>query len=239
MSSQDETNATDLEKELSRYWFCPKDRNMLQIHHTKQSQNPYFMVARKNIEIGIQNAIALRKIAPEAKEQTEELVRFIFEMYPAKKTIDLVGVQCSACGAQYAAPKLSKIEDGDYSKDRARAIFESTRALETKNFGPFRVVDHFGIARYARGDQGSSRTGFFWLWILGIRTILIMIFLYYILGLELKVGKRWLPIGAVMFIGGLIVLVLIGFYYNIFGAIKDMFNGFYRLLLAEYKRLLL
>jgi hypothetical protein len=185
------------------------------------------MITRKNMDIGIQNAIALRKIAPEAKEQTENLVKYIFEKDPTKEMIDLVGVQCSACGAQYAAPKLRKIEDGEYSKDRARAIFESTRALETKHFGPFRVVDHFGIARYARGDQGSSRTGFFWLWILGIRTILMMVFLYYILGLELKVGKRWLPIGAFMFIGGLIVLVFIGFYYDIFGAINDMLGGVY------------
>jgi len=227
MSSEADTNVTDLEKELSRYWFCPNDRNMLQIHHTKQSQSPYFMITKKNIEIGIQNAIALRKIAPEAQEQTEDLVKYIFELDPTKEMIDLVGVHCSACGAQYAAPKLSKIVDGDYSKDRARAIFESTRALETKHFGPFRVVDHFGIARYARGGQGSSRMGFFWLWILGIRTILMMIFLYYILGLELKVGKRWVPIGAVMFIGGLIVLVFIGFYFDIFGAINDMLGGFY------------
>jgi hypothetical protein len=185
------------------------------------------MITRKNMEIGIQNAIALRKIAPEAKEQTENLVKYIFEKDPTKEMIDLVGVQCGACGAKYAAPKLRKIEDGDYSKDRARAIFESTRALETKHFGPFRVVDHFGIARYARGGQGRSRTGFFWLWILGIRTIIMMIFLYYILGLELKVGKRWLPIGAVMFIGGLIALVFIGFYYDIFGAIDDMLGGIY------------
>lgn len=225
MSSEDEINLTDLEKELSRYWFCPNDQNMLQIHHTKQSQSPYFMITRKNMEIGIQNAIALRKIAPEAKEQTENLVKYIFEKDLTKEMIDLVGVQCGACGTKYAAPKLRKIEDGDYSKDRARAIFESTRALETKHFGPFRVVDHFGIARYARGGQGRSRTGFFWLWILGIRTIVMMIFLYYILGLELKVGKRWLPIGAVMFIGGLIALVFIGFYYDIFGAIEDMLGG--------------
>lgn len=227
MSSQEESNASNLEKELSRYWFCPKDRNMLQIHHTKQSQNPYFVIARNNIEIGIQNAIALRKIAPDAKEQTEHLVKYIFEKDPSKEMIDLVGVQCGACGAQFSAPKLSRIEDGEYSKDRARAIFESTRALETKYFGPFRVVDHFGIARYARGDQGSSRMGFFWLWILGIRTIILMIFLYYILGLELRIGKRWIPIGAVVFIGGLVVLVFIGFYYDVFGAIEEMLGGIY------------
>ena len=89
MTTQDEKKVAnlDLEKELSRYWFCPNDRNMLQIHHTKQSQNPYFLINRKNIEIGIQNAIALRKIAPEAKEQTERLVNFIFEKDPIKFTI--------------------------------------------------------------------------------------------------------------------------------------------------------
>lgn len=228
MSSLDETNSTisNLEKELSRYWFCPNDRNMLQIHHMKQSQNPYFVIDRKNIDIGIQNAIALRKIAPEAEEQTHELVKFIFENDPTKEVIDLVGVRCNACGANYSAPKLRKIEEGDFSKDRARAIFESTRALETKNFGPFRVVDHFGIGRYAREDGQSSR-GFFWLWILGLRTILMMIFLYYILGLELKVGKRWLPLGPILFIGGLITLIFLGVYWNIFDVIDDLLGDYY------------
>jgi hypothetical protein len=221
MSSQ-----ADLEKELSRYWFCPKDRNMLQIYHTKQSQRPYFLIDRKNIDIGIQNAIALRKIASEAEEQTHELVKFIFKSNSAKEKIELVGVHCNVCGARYSAPKLSKIVDGDYSKDRARAIFESTRALETKNFGPFRVVDHFGIGRFVRGDQQRSRSGFFWLWILGIRTILMVIFLYYILGLEFKVGKRWLPLGPILFIGGLILLIFIGFYWNIFGILEDLWSGY-------------
>ncbi|MFX0013680.1 MAG: hypothetical protein ACFFB2_11100 [Promethearchaeota archaeon] len=229
MSSINDTNSkiVNLEKELSRYWFCPNDRNMLQILHTKQSQNPYFIINRKNIDIGIQNAIALRKIAPEAKEQTHELVNFIFEKDPTKEMIDLVGVQCNVCGTGYSAPKLKKIEDGDFSKDRARALFESTRALETKNFGPFRVVDHFGIARYARGDQQSSRSGFFWLWILGLRTILMMVFLYYILGLELKVGNRWLPLGAVLFIGGLISVIFVGFYWNLFEVLEELLSGIY------------
>ena len=126
-----------------------------------------------------------------------------------------VGVQCTVCGSQYAAPKV-KIVDGDFSKDRARALFESTRVLETKNYGPFRVVDHFGIASYARGNQGGRRMSFFWLWILGIRTIIMIVFLYYILGLELKIGNRWFPIGAVLFIGGLIGIVALGFSSGIF-----------------------
>ncbi|MFX1286579.1 MAG: hypothetical protein ACFFB5_23280 [Promethearchaeota archaeon] len=47
---------------------------------------------------------------------------------------------------------------------------------------------------------------------MGIRTILMMIFLYYILRLELKIGKRWFPIGPVMFIAGVIALIFIDFY---------------------------
>ncbi|MFW9780156.1 MAG: hypothetical protein ACFFE8_15010 [Candidatus Heimdallarchaeota archaeon] len=219
MSLQNENQADDLnfERELSRYWFCPNDRNTLQLHHTKQSQNPYFTVNKQNLDIGIENAIALKKIAPEAKKQAYELVHFIFDMDPTKQNVDLVGVHCTVCGAQFAAPKVMKIIDGDFSKDRARAIFESTRALETKYFGPFRVVDHFGIARYARDEQGTSRSSFFWLWILGFRTILMMAFLYYILGLELKLGTRWVPLGLILFIGGLVGIIFIGFYFDIFG----------------------
>lgn len=229
MSEQTDITASDidLEKELSKYWFCPDDKNMLQIFHTKQSQNPYFVITRQNIDIGIQNAIALRKIAPEAKEQTREIVTLIFEKNPFREEVNLVGVRCNICGASFSAPKLRRIVNGEFSKDRARAMFESTRSLETKHFGPFRVVDHFGIGRYVRGNGRSSTRGFFWLWILGIRTILMIVFLYYILGLELKIGKRWLPLGPILFIIGFISIIFISFYWNIFDVLNQIFTAFY------------
>ncbi len=229
MSVQSDTNASDinLEKELSKYWFCPTDKNMLQIYYTKQSQNPYFVITRRNIEIGIQNTIALRKITPEAKEQTRELVALIFEKDPLREELNLVGVLCNVCGASYSAPKLRKIVNGEISKDRARTMFESTRSLETKHFGPFRVVDHFGIGRFARGGRQSSSRRFFWLWILGICTILMIIFLYYILGLELKIEKRWLPLGPILFIFGLVAIIFISFYWNIFDVLNEIFTVIY------------
>ncbi len=229
MSEQTDTNTSDidLEKEQSKYWFCPDDKNMLQIYYTKQSQNPYFVITRQNIDMGIQNAIALRKIAPEAKEQTREIVALIFEKDPLREEVNLVRVRCNICGASYSAPKLQKIVNGEFSKDRARAMFESTRSLETKHFGPFRVVDHFGVGRFARGGRQSSMRGFFWLWILGIRTILMIIFLYYILGLELKIGKRWLPLGPILFIFGLVAIIFISFYWNIFDVLNQIFTVCY------------
>ncbi|MHA2223986.1 MAG: hypothetical protein ACXAC8_02205 [Candidatus Hodarchaeales archaeon] len=221
MRLPNETNfsASELEKELSKYWFCPNDNSMLQIYYTKESQSPYFVLSRQNIDIGIQNAIALRKIGPEAKEQTQKLVNYIFENDPSRKMINLVGVYCNACGAKFTAPKLKKIEEGDFSKDRARALYEQIgqQALETKNYGPFRVVDHFNMGRYVRGGQQGSSRSFIWLWILGIRTILMMIVLYYILGLQMKVGKRWLPLGPILFIVGLIGTIFLSFYLNDFG----------------------
>jgi hypothetical protein len=218
-------------KELSQFWYCPYDRNMLQIHHSRTAPSPYFQIFRRNIEIGVNNAVAIKKIPPEAVNQTLELINFIFEKEPARETIDLVGVICPICNQGFSAPKISHIEEA--AKDQARALFEQYRALETKNFGPFRIVDHFGLARGTQDESEGRQTrglmGRLWwyIFILGFRTIIMVLFLYYILGLEMKIGKKWLPLGPILLILSVMGLVIIVLNIGILDPLKEIIEGFY------------
>jgi hypothetical protein len=107
-----------LERALNKFWYCPHDNNLLQIRQSRIAQTPYFIITRKNVEVGINNAISMKKIPPEAATYTRETVTFFFNQAPSKEYIDLVSVSCKVCGTWLAAPKLSQFEDLDVSKTR-------------------------------------------------------------------------------------------------------------------------
>jgi hypothetical protein len=222
--SSEETKSRLSDEELSQYWYCPDDRNMLQLHHGRRAQSPYFDITRNHIEIGINNAIAVRRIPPDAKPQTKSLVTLLFNQDPALDCVDLVGVICPKCGRGFSAPKIQAIVG--VAKDQARVIFEETRALQSKTFGPFRIVDHFGLgSSLNRNDRSSTgrRSLWFYMFFIGLRTLFMILFLYYILGFEVRVGKRWLPLGPVL----LIVLVLGGIVIAVNSGILGFFGGFF------------
>ena len=69
-NTENSTDEISLEKELNQYWYCPKDGNVLQIYHSPRVQSPYFDIYRSDVEIGINNAVASKRISSEAIEQT-------------------------------------------------------------------------------------------------------------------------------------------------------------------------
>ncbi|MHA1941048.1 MAG: hypothetical protein ACXACP_00140 [Candidatus Hodarchaeales archaeon] len=121
-STENHDNHSISNKDLNQYWYCPYDRNMLQLLHSRRIQNPYFEIGKNHIEIGINNAIASGRIPPEAKGQTQELVEIFFTQNPTLDCVDLVAVICPACNAGFSAPKNRKV--AGLAKDQARAIFE-------------------------------------------------------------------------------------------------------------------
>jgi hypothetical protein len=227
-STENHTNNSLSDKELSQYWYCPHDRNMLQIHHSRRVQSPYFDIAKDHIELGINNAIASTRIPPEAKEQTRELVELFFNQNPSLDCVDLVAVICPACNAGFSAPKVRKLEG--VAKDQARAIFEEHRAMKTISLGPIRIVDHYGVGRYLQdvssGRSGNRRMWYFMLFA-GLRAIILVIFLYYILGLELKIGKRWIRIGPIVLIVLIFGVVIFAVNFGFLDIIRDLFGGYY------------
>ncbi len=107
---QPEFSHASLQKELSNYWYCPKDENLLQIRlKTRYAQNTQFMVTRKNMEVGITNAISMKKIPPEMAQRTAEIAEKIFSHDSSRKYIEFVGATCKKCGATFSAPKIDKI----------------------------------------------------------------------------------------------------------------------------------
>jgi hypothetical protein len=216
-----------LKKELNQYWYCPKDGNKLQVYHNKRVQSPHFNIDRAYVEVGINNAVASKRIPPEAIERTWGLVELIFQGNPALDVVDLISVYCSSCGTRYAAPKLDRVESS--AKSQARALYESHQALQTKNFGPFRFIDHYGVGQYLqreRNQGAGSRRWLFYILFIGIRTIAMILILYYIMGLEVRLGKKWFPLGIVM-----LVLSVIGFIFIIVNSpagdfLQDLLGGY-------------
>lgn len=198
---------------LSRFWYCPKDKTSLQLNNNRWSTTPYFTISRDNIKTGISNAIALRKINPESEDQTYELVVHMFNADGSLEQVELVGVVCAICGSVGSAPKVGKVMNGGVNV--GRALYRTQMALETKNYGRFRFVDHFGLGRYNQrqdGQQGGSRRSiWFWGWILGFRTIILVFLLYYILGLEMKLGRKWLPLGPILLILAILASIFAAF----------------------------
>ncbi len=100
---------TVISKIFHSYWVCPRDKGTLQQNLSRRSHNPYFIVMKNSQDISIKNAIAMKKIPPETKEYTKNLVDTIFHLLPFLDSIDLESVYCKRCGSVYSAPKLTQI----------------------------------------------------------------------------------------------------------------------------------
>ena len=97
-------------KELSQFWFCPFDQNFLQERQSRLAQNPIFFISRGKIDIGVNNAIAMKKIPEEAATYTRNIATHIFENDESKRIVEFVSVTCKKCGKWLSAPKLSEVE---------------------------------------------------------------------------------------------------------------------------------
>ena len=197
-------------EDLSQFWYCPKDKIKLQNYIDRVSKESYFSVSRRHLDIGIQNAVALRKIPPEATSQTMALLDYIFSLDPSIDTVELVGVICPSCGTRYSAPKVGRVED---VVNTAKVLYETTQSLQTKQYGYFRFVDHFGMGqrRDTQNQQGTMGFRSLWwmVWMFGIRSVVGVLLLYYIAGLEMRVGKRWIPLGPILIFGGMMAILVI------------------------------
>jgi hypothetical protein len=92
--------------QIDELWKCPNDQFPLQIRmQTAYAQNPQFTIHRENIEVGISNAIAMKKIPQEAANYTREVVNRLFVENPKLDYIEMVGASCNKCGLIVSVPK--------------------------------------------------------------------------------------------------------------------------------------
>lgn len=109
-TNTNDNNDTPLDQELSSFWYCPFDNNILQERQSRVAQNPNFFISRGKIDIGVNNAIAMKKIPPEAANHTAKIANYIFNIDRSKRIVELVSVTCKMCGKWFSAPRLSKID---------------------------------------------------------------------------------------------------------------------------------
>lgn len=213
--------------DLSRFWYCSKDNSRLQPKLERIAQNPNFRVSKDNMSNSIFNAVSLRKIPESAVQTTELLAKYMFGNLPVDVAeIELVGTECPMCQERYSSPKLIRVLD--LGKGTGKALYDSQVMLETKNYGRFRLVDRFGLGRNQDQNQ-SNNTGMRNLFLLGFFfgffNLILVILLYYIMGLEIKIGKRFYPLGPLLLITGLLGIIYLLFYFNV---ISPLVNGLRR-----------
>lgn len=195
--------------DLSRFWYCSRDNTRLQPKLERIAQNPFFRVSKDNMGNSIYNAVSLHKIPESAVQTTELLAKYMFGNLPFDVVeIELVGTECPSCQTRYASPKLKRVLD--LGKSTGKALYDRQVMLATKNYGRFRLVDHFGLGKSQNQDQNQSpmRNLFLLGFLFGFMNLILVILLYYIIGLEVKIGKKFYPIGPII-----LIVVLLSFFY--------------------------
>ena len=215
-------------KDLSRFWYCSDDKTRLRTKTERTAHNPVFKIIKNKFETSFNNAVAIRKIPAEAKDSVEEISNYIFKNSDLEE-IELASTECPNCHKRYASPKLNKIVELP-GVNIGRALYDNQKALATKDYGRFRFVNRFGLGS-GNQNQGGTRglRGLFFLgWFIGFFYIFAVIFLYYFLGFEMKVGKRFVPVGPI-----LVIVFLLGFLFflvtnDLLKPIWDLISSFSR-----------
>ncbi|MHA2298784.1 MAG: hypothetical protein ACXADA_22340 [Candidatus Hodarchaeales archaeon] len=153
----------------------------------------------------------------------------MFNNDPTLDQVELVGVICPVCSYISSAPKIARVSDTGINV--GGALYRAQKALETKQYGRFRFIDRFGLGRYTQqqdGQGGGRRSMFLWVWILGLRTIILIAGLYYILGFEMKLGSRWIPLGAVLSSLVIIMFIIIALTTDILNPVTEFIRSLLR-----------
>ncbi len=172
----------ELIRKFSIFWFCPNDGVKFVEYQPSGyrgvSGTPYFIVTRSNLEIDVENARNLKKIASPQVEFTRQLVNDMFASLPPDvNDITLVAVQCPNCGMKSVSPKLPRI----IMDERQLKKFQKT--LKQHLNTPTSMT----ASPSSQSRQGTSPLSFIWrLWylyiILGFVLSLISVILSQILG---------------------------------------------------------
>ena len=217
------------ETDLSRFWYCPDDRTRLQPKTDRIAQNPYFRVTRENISNGVLNAASLRKI--DNVDQGLVVANYMFDNSNFEE-IELVGTICHTCQLRFSAPKLVRVLDLP-GINTGRALYDAQKSLATKDYGRFRFVNHFGLGsnqNQGQGNQGRNSLRSLWFlgWFIGIGNLIAILVLYYIIGFEMKIGKKFYPLGPLVLI--IILITILGslVYFNLIEPLADALGSFRR-----------
>lgn len=91
--------------DLRRFWYCPFDGQPLSPNTTRVMQTPYFLLTRDNLDLGIKNAYAMKKIPGESFFQTRILADYFFSNTDNHE-MNLVSVFCPECNNIFSVPRM-------------------------------------------------------------------------------------------------------------------------------------
>ncbi|MHA2365650.1 MAG: hypothetical protein ACXAC7_16960 [Candidatus Hodarchaeales archaeon] len=172
---------------MENYWFCTDHNVRLEQHTNRYSGNPFFSLKKEKIDVGLNNAVAVKKIDVRSIDRGKALALEYFNQFPDEEVFECVGTICPSC----------------------RKVFVSPRHITTKDLGDldFGSYSHWWIFRSPTAEKldQNRRTGFFF-----FRYYLYAYLLNYTMLLEVKLFGRYFKIGLyVLFPITLLILALI------------------------------
>ncbi len=86
------------------FFHCPNDGTRMQAFVSRTSPNAEFLVSRTKIDIGLSNAVAMKKILPYSTENIKSIILKVFEQHKDLEDITLRAMQCPTCHFISATP---------------------------------------------------------------------------------------------------------------------------------------
>ena len=120
------------EKDFSDYWLCPNDGSKM-VEFIQRNDSGIFQIQRNKIELSVSNAIAVKKIRPDQKEEAIAIAQGLFAS-SEDPMIRLVSIICPICNYRSIAPEASKsrIEFKKGRKKQYKTVSQITKQAEKK-----------------------------------------------------------------------------------------------------------
>jgi hypothetical protein len=159
---------------MENYWFCTDHKIKLEQYTNRYSGNAFFSIKKDNIDVGLNNAAAVKKIEINSILRGKDLAEEYFSQFPDAEELECVGTVCPKCNKIYVSPRHFKTrETGDID-------------IQTYN--------HWWVFRMpvTPKDQQDDRPSYY---LFFFRYILYAYLLNYTLFLQMKIFGKYRKVG--------------------------------------------
>lgn len=116
--------------------YCPNDGTRMQSYTSKISPNAEFTIDKDKIDLGLHNALAMKKILPYSAPIVKDIVLRFFDNTPTLEFVTLRAVQCPYCHFISATPIQSFSTQAEYTETtinqtKVNSSASSTRSIDS------------------------------------------------------------------------------------------------------------
>lgn len=160
------------------YVNCPHDGTRMRTYVTRNNPNSEFLVTNRNIDVGLSNAVAMKKIPLFAVDTIKGLVLDIFDRYTKLNDVILQTLECPECQFISANPVSIPYEDRyDYvqttnsnNEDKLSYIHSPSLTLSINPFPSLEIIKGYfksiltfnkdDLREYSKEPEATKLTSF-------------------------------------------------------------------------------